>query len=515
MTMDVEIRSSFPRVLVLTTFTLPAMLSLILLAIRVIAVSEPSADTLATSGGESISIYNVLKLTRGLTLYEDPRIPPYFTTTLYNAGFYEFYGAIAGHLSETRTSIVTDLRFVTLGLACLGLAGLLAYALFDLSRRPPRVSPRLVQLTMTFAAISVLLGRVPGWWLLTVRPDIGAMSFCALAVAVVFGVKPDRDWTAGLLGGVFLAAAWSFKQSTVFLFLGLSTSALLQRRYRFIAGLAIPLAMIVLTFVTVFGTNYRYNSIFATSLSSFDLGNLVRLAKTVSMRGTFPLALAIASLPLLSRLSWLRRDEALGLRVCWWTCLTGAMITCCRNGSSENYFFELWVVVGFLAVIQARALIESVSVPIKRLPVALIILATISLSTSAVETARLILPRRFGSAGISQSQERQAELRRVRALLESQHGPVICQPALWGLAWNLSYPAYVFDDYLYFQKPAQRRGLLIDGGPAGLIARHYFDLMVLEPADNTLLDAALAAGYQRQPGWSTLVVLRALQNGRQ
>ena len=83
------------RAVLVAILLLPAATAAAVLAVRTRSVFEPAGQYLATSGGEPVSIYNTLKAQRGMPLYEDPRDPPYYPTTLYNVGFYRFYAAAA------------------------------------------------------------------------------------------------------------------------------------------------------------------------------------------------------------------------------------------------------------------------------------------------------------------------------------------------------------------------------------------------------------------------------------
>jgi len=472
------------QALVLLTFAAPAVVALAVLSVRAASIAGPSGRLFGTSGGEGVSAYNIARVGRGLTLYQNPRVAPYYPSTLYNAAFYRAYAAAAGLFPARVDDLVTAPRFVTLGLACAGLAALLAYSLLVVGRRDPAPAPRLAAWCVASAAAAAALGTLPGWWLLTARPDVGVAAFCTLALASVFALGPDREWAAGLTSGAFLAAAWSFKQSAVLTLAGLTLAALAGRRYRMFAGLLLPVALTAAAFVALLGPEYRFNAFYATSLSPFDPRNLPANAVRVVVKGAFPLAAAAAGLVALPGLRWLRPDEALALRACWWTTLVGGLATCCRNGSEVNYFFEFWAVVGFLAAVEARALADSASARGGRLAPAGFVLAAVALGASGLDAARLAGVGRAGSVRMGIDPGLRAEHDRARAMVGRATGPVLCQPGLWGLAWGLPFSACVWDDYPYFQEPASRRGLLEGGGLPGLLARRHF----------------------RLPGWSRLAV---------
>lgn len=496
-------------ILAIAIFACPALGSTTILLLRARSVVAPAGRVQETSGGESISIYNILKIGRGFRLYQDPRNPPFYPSTLYNAGFYRFYSGIARLFTGSTDHTIIALRFTTLALACLGLAAIAAYSLRRSTRNLPRAVAPIAAATTILAAIATSLGGTTGWWLLTVRPDIGASAFGAIALAAALTLGRDRPVAAGLVAGILLAAAWSFKQSTIFLFLGLSIEALFHKRKNFLIALILPVASTIALFAALLGPVYRYNAFFASSLSSFHIANLVKLAVKIPLKGALPLAAAICSFPLLKNERFFRTDEASVLKTCWWITLIGGAATCCRDGSEANYFFEFWTVVGFLAVAQARIQIEfaldKISHP--RPATSTVVLAAIALGSVGLEIARPALPNRFGTVYLKLDDSRRTELERARELARRRNGAIYCRPALWGLAWDLPFPAYVFDDYPYFQRPAERRGLLNGGGLESLILNRHFQLMILENDDEDTLQTALKAGYRDAPGWSRIKVL--------
>jgi hypothetical protein len=493
--------------LAMVVLSLSGISALAVLAVRIVSVAGAAGALLPTTGGEPITIYNIMKAQRGLTLYEDPREPPFYPTTLYNAGFYRTYAVATRAFSNDVTHLVLAIRVMTLALACVGLACLLTYGLADLNRRSPASSSSPVALVTVLVAAATVFGSVTGWWLLSARPDVGAAAFGAVALAIVLGSARKKEWAAGLGAGACLALAWTFKQSCVFIFLGLVTAAMIQKRYRLLIGLAIPVLAVVIALPGLLSPQYRYNAFVATSFSGFDPRNLAHLAVQLAVKGAFPLTAAIIAIAALPRIPWLRADERITLSTCWWICLIFSMLTCCRNGSDMNYFFELWSVVGFLAVIAARWLIVDYRPTAGRPPLLMLVLVVASLFSAGLDAARLALPNHLGIVRLSVTAEQAAELERARALALNAGGPVYCQPALEGLAWDLPLPRCFFDDYKYFHQPALARGVLHGAGWEGLLAQRYFSLLILRPDDEFYQNSALSSGYVRQAGWKHLAVL--------
>jgi hypothetical protein len=486
-------------------FLVPAAASLAVLGVRTATVVGPSGPLSTTTSGESVQVLNVLKLQRGLPLYDRASEPPYYPTTLYNAGFYGLLAAATSWLPDEVLDRTRGFRLVTLALAGLGLAATLAYGLLDLRRREPGEGAAWVAPAMVLAAFGAAFGGLPGWWVLSVRPDIGGAAFGAVGLALALMIGPRRDLLSGLAAGVALAVAWSFKQSCVLIFGGLILAALYQRRWRFVAGLVPPVLATIVGVNLLLGPDYRYNTVFATSLAGFDCHNITTLSAHLAVKGILPLAVSILGLATMRRAGWLRADERIALTACAATTLFGGLAACYRNGSAMNYFFEFNAVAGFLGVVLARRLVESAaaSEPVARRAFAVMVVA--GLAAAAQDAARLAAPGRFDLVQARFDVDRKGELDRAAALLREADGPVYCQPALSGLALDLPFPVYTFDDEPFFHRPAAKQGLLKGPGVQGQIASGHFRLMVVEEGSE-LAEMVRAAGYVEQPGWTHLHV---------
>ncbi len=118
-------------------FLVPAAASLTVPGAWTATVAGPSGPLSTTTSGESVQVLNVLKVQRGLPLYDRPSEPPYHPTTLYDAGSYGSYAAATRRLPASVADRGLGMRLFTLVLASLGLAATLAYGLLELRRRRP------------------------------------------------------------------------------------------------------------------------------------------------------------------------------------------------------------------------------------------------------------------------------------------------------------------------------------------------------------------------------------------
>lgn len=357
------------------------------------------------------------------------------------------------------------------------------------------------------------LGPLPGWWPITVRPDMGAAVLAGLGLLLVLSQGVRRPGLAALLAGICLAAAWSFKQSCVLIAVGLVLAALIQRRYVAAALLVIPPALAVVGCILGLGPDYLANVAWATSLAPLTWRSLERMLFVFTAKGLLPLAVSVAGVVSLRQAAWVRPDERLVLRCCWITTLLGGLIACSRSGSEANYFFELWMVVGLLAMIEVKLLFDGLAVARggSLLTWTATTIGLLFCASATLDVARLAGLEHYclGRLRLSLDHESIAELQRVGKLIRGAEGEVYCQPALCGLAFDPPLPAPNFGDYDYFHKPAAARGLLRGRGLEGLLADHFFPLVVLDVHNERMLATVSGAGYVRQPGWKHILVLEA------
>ena len=88
------------RYVVLALHLSLAIVSLLILILRVGGLFQEDAQRTAITGGELNQVYNVYKAAEGFSVYEDPRQPPLYATSLYNTGFYHLYGLIGRPFGE-------------------------------------------------------------------------------------------------------------------------------------------------------------------------------------------------------------------------------------------------------------------------------------------------------------------------------------------------------------------------------------------------------------------------------
>jgi hypothetical protein len=132
-----------------------------------------------------------------------------FNFAYFNWGFYRSYGTVAA-LANAQSD---PLRIISVGRSLTAFLGLIAAVAWLMVCR--RATNGEVFWPLLPWATFPIFGPITGWMLVTVRPDVGALMFDALAVgAVVMTRERGRTWGL-LLAGVAGYAAWSFKISQV------------------------------------------------------------------------------------------------------------------------------------------------------------------------------------------------------------------------------------------------------------------------------------------------------------
>ncbi len=226
-----------------------------------------------TIGFEHESLYSLWKWVRGLPIYADPFAPPYALSP-YNWAFYAVYGvivsAVLGAWELSMDWLPTVARAVTLVLSVAGAAAF--YRLLGLAGEGHRIE-------RTGFTLLVFTGPLVGFWTMTVRPDMGALAFEALALLAFFSFDKRSTIRAVLAAAGLAYLAWAFKQSNVGVAGALGFYLLIERRWRdlfLFSGALIGLWGITLV---VGGALYRDSVLFAISDLPFTIDLLISTTK--------------------------------------------------------------------------------------------------------------------------------------------------------------------------------------------------------------------------------------------
>jgi hypothetical protein len=484
----------WPRRLFLLLLGGLAALDLLILLWRIAVTLSNGRLTLFPAEGQAL--YAIWKVRHGYPLYEWPT-QPYFALTYYNFLFYETYAAAFGlfHVSDAATPVAG--RLVTLAFACFG-AGM-QYAIARRLTRALTPSSRLVPALV--AVVAWTGGVLPGWWTLSIRPDIGAAALGACgvyaAVAVFTGARPR--WL--LAAGAAFAIAWTFKQSHVALFVATCVYVIIWRRSLMeLALLLLPVAVTVAATLARGGAVYRANTLFAPSINPMVPSMAVGWYRSVLFSD---LLLWAASFYVMAALLWSRRAatplrspadiptrsvELFGLDMTYVVVATivgfvAGAVFMSKVGSALNHAVELNVAAALLCAGALGAAARPVQTRTRYAWMAASLLVVPMLVS---DVARLRRER-----GLEPVAEERRTLARVFATLPQ---PVYTDDDLFAMPWfatGNTYPTVILDHVFYDQARSMRR---VGDGVEGLIARRYFGALVV-PTSSPMMADAIRAGY--------------------
>ena len=500
------------RRLLLVLLALTAALDLVVAGIR--AGDVLSFGRVVIFPAEGPVLYAIWKLRRAHPLYEWP-MAPVFTLTLYNFLFYETYAWAMRLLRVADAAMPVAARFVTLVLAAAG-----ALVQYVASRRvfaavaPPRL------LLALLAIVSWLGAVLPGWWALSIRPDVPA-ALCALvgvwAALEGFAGRPSRLAIASLS---FLAA-WCFKQSDVAVFAATCVYAAVRGgARRDLPLLAGPFAAGAAFAIVTGGATYRANIITAPSLNPWLPHLPLHWLRMVALTDVLPwlgAGLAIVTLaraalrvspPTACAAAAARSRECFGLDL---TCLSLVTLTTLvvtavllsKVGSALNHALDLQATASLLCAgvlagawrqRRASTLLAASAALAPMLAFTLLLLAGRDRATAGT----LLQLKAWGDELHLISPERAADRQGAAApaLIDALPAPVYTEdetlPPPWR-ALDAHFPGVIVDHVFYDE--ARRRGR-IDIGVDGLFRQRYIGSLAVLTDESPFVPIAIRSGYR-------------------
>jgi hypothetical protein len=458
--------------------------ALLLLLIRAeSAISFARPLLLVTSGAEEEGVLGILRALEGAAYTDPSRIP--FAASYYNWLFFGLFatvtGAVKGALGLDVAWVPTIGRFV--GLAGALLCGWAAWGC--LCRVAPSPCP-VVKTHNRLLAAWLAIGPLVGWWALSLNPELWATALSEAAIlAVLAGFERRRLASVALAAGL-AAASWGFKQSYLFVPLGLGLFLLLRLEIRaimvlvtvFVAGVAAP--------VLLGSPEYR-GMLLAFQGSDFAWWQLERNLLNTAPK-VVPVVLgALLVLPLLRRWRPVLDDTPLLLSLCCLLASLPVLPASAKVGAAENYYFPL---VFFLALLAGRGVAGLEQRGWPRLPTfALTAAWLLELAACALVVA--------GIGGVNSVRPMDARYQAQRDCIAALPAPMYSHDPYLQLPWmRAEGPRFVLA-YQYDMERAKGRVFERDG-VGGLIRDGWFASLVV-PADAARVDGATLERYRRLP----------------
>jgi hypothetical protein len=431
-----------------------------------------------TEGREAPAIYGIWRVLHGHALYEWPNRPP-FSVTLYNFGFYRAYAAVLGLLGVDGEELLRAPRLLT------ALGGVVGAAVFvDVAARLRRPKDALGWTALVGLSFTIWFGtQFASWWAVSVRPDLWAAALALLGLRLGISAVTERRVGALVFASLLFYAAWSFKQSTVWMFAGLVMAFALGRDVRSAVLLAAPCAGLMFATLALGSDEYRFNLLEAPAASAFSSA-LLRdvLVRVVPQNGWvfagYLVVLAAGTGPLRARFRELATERRV-LAIVALVAVTFGVAALGREGSNKNHLLEGYIASGLASWAALGELGESGAV--RRWALAAVV--TLLLPLAVFPWAQLARPNAMGRIVLCTPDDG-AELARLSAAVALLPKPLYSDDEIMSLPWHSSdgrYPALVLDGTWY--GIARRERLVAQEFPYDLLGSGRFK-SALFPADH-------------------------------
>ncbi len=453
----------------------------------------------STTGFEEFCLYNIWKAAHGFPVYEWPQRDQYMMS-FYNVGFYYTYAGWAKLWHASGPELVAATRLLSPIFAVFGM-----WIQVRLLRRLLPQRDRGTEAWIWRLSFLVWFGTAfNAWTTLSARPDVPAVA-CALAgfALALHAQESGRSWH-WIASSLVFSAAWSFKQSAVWILVGTVLHLLIARAgWRALLALCGPFVVLAAACFALGSAEYRYNltqvprilawlpaqsaPLFAQALVlnffffAFALKGWLQLARGWSAQPQSWRAMAVASVPPL-----VMGFAQLALR-----------------GSSTNNMLEGFVMVSLLgSACWLRAETSEANMNHLRW----IALGACSLAAMAplpavqlANAARGITYVRVQNVSIGNviklNRDQLARRERFAEWLKTLPKPLWTRDAMFEMPWFATddqYPAFVLN--FQFEDDAKEKHVMVGEGFAEWILKRHFACLLL-PESDSLAGAAQRAGY--------------------
>jgi len=492
---------ALPKYLNWLAFSVAALCAA-LLAVRVatsISLAEPLH--VQTSGAEYESLYGVWRRTQGQPVHIDRYQPPY-VAVMYNWLFYQAYGtftkAALAAFALAEAWLPTIARLLTL----IGVAAGTAVAYAGFARAAGSDTPGGHILALAFA-VAAIAGPLIGFWAVTVRPDVWAMTFEIAGALLFLYLLPKRRSAA--LAAVAAAAylAWAMKQSNVSLLVAVGLFLMVRRAWRELAAMVVAMALAFAMTFAAGSPQYVKNVLFVGYPLDYSFDRGLRNIANFAIKSAPGLALLLGAVIARgrSRRVWAEivADDA-ALFAGLGAAVSGglALLTCFQVGGAENYFFTF----AFFAVLAGFALMPRAAHGGWTGPAAIVVSAGWLVLGAAV-TAVLA-----GAVGVTDLREQHRQNLATKRCVDPLPRPIFVNNPFMALPWLTPAGEHFILSYVYDKE--RRLGRAFGGGGlGGYVGRGHFRTIVLG-GDRVpeRLDGASLAGYRtadvRCPGLTIL-----------
>ena len=441
-----------------------------------------------TEGREAPAIYGVWRALHGYPLYEWPTRPPY-SITLYNFGFYRIYALFSRLVGADGEGLLWAPRAFT---AAGGVVG--AAVFVRLGAKLARPKDGLGWAALCALAFTIWFGtQFTSWWSISVRPDLWATALALLGLSAALPGILERRRALLFSASLLFFLAWSFKQSSVWMFAGSVVGAVVLGELGAAVALALPCFVACACALLLGGAAYRFNVLHAPAASAWRVSLLVEVLgraapQNVGIFAAFPLALLATKEPALRSFSRLAANQRL-IGVTSLLAVVLGTLALGREGSNKNHLLEGYVLSGLAAWFVVQGFAE---MPLLKPWVP----ATIVLGLAPLVLLPLLQLARPNAAGriVLCSRKDGTVLAELARTIDRLPKPLYSEDEILSLPWHSSegrYPALVLDGTWF--GVARREGLMSREFPFDVLGSGRF-ASALFPAGHPDLAVLVARG---------------------
>lgn len=472
---------------------LGATLSLILFGLRAAsAISFAEPLQLHPTGDEFTNVFNIWKAMNGQAVYTSRFQIPY-SASVYNWLFFYVYASIGNVvmpvLGLTDAWLPTVGRFVTLAAIAAGTA--VAYTAF--ARAAQARDATLKTIAAAFA-VFLMIGPLIGFWSLTVRADLWAMTLEMAGAAAFLALYPRRRFIAVLSLAIAVYAAWSFKQGNVFAAGGAGLLLLLRRDWTPLLLLCLALPGAWAATLTLGDPAWVHTVLLRDWPLFFQWPRLARnlanfAVKTGPLLFFLPAVAVVASRSADFRRRLWHNDAFIFAAGASIAALAMSVPAAAQHGGGENYFFTLAFFLG-LMVMSSFPVLAATAPATLRAPLIAGVGGWLTLC-AAVGTVLL------GLTGVIDLRPQHRHYMALKRCADSLPRPLFIDNPYMGLPWMTPGNTPWVRSYIYYEERALGRAFE-RGGIGGLIAEGAFVAIVAAPGSSQI-DGTALSGYVRTP----------------
>jgi len=454
-----------------------------------ISFSEPLQ--VQTTGDEFSNFFFIWKEIQGLTVYTSRFESPY-VGNVYNWLFYTSYGAVISAVlslfSLSDSWLPTVGRFMSFIAMVVG--AVVAYTIYARVISAHDFTKKLLCLVV---AVFVTFGPLMGFWVITVRADLWAMTFEICGIAFFLACYPTRRITAVILLALFVYIAWSFKQGSIYSAGGAAVLLLARRDWKPLIVLAVSLPVAwAITFLV--GSDVWSDTIlFKGYLLFYSVEHSVRVITNFAVK-IGPILFFLLGLTVVAvksrerRLSLWRSDAfilAAGASICAVFLSIPASV---QTGSAENYFFTLSFFLSLMLMASLPILMQEGGVALK-IP----LWAGSAGWGSLCVAIGLVF---FGIVGITDVSPQHERNMYMKNCTDTLPRPLFINHRYMGLPWMTPNNAHYVLSYIYEAERATGQAFE-HGGIGGLIRKgHFASIVTPSPiSPSAKIDGATLENY--------------------